>query len=357
MPLTWGLCLATLNRRDALLECVRLALSQSRPPSEIVIVDASEDWSATREAVAALLPDGTVRFCYEPATIRSSAAQRNQAARAASADILFLIDDDSFLYPDCAERILAVYEHPAAGDVVAVLGSERPGPPTATAKRGAEIDRKPRGDRRSSLYRRFKGSRLGQWFLREILLEKVGAGLIPYDPPRLDGLPAGLELEGLRPATLMPGFRTTARRAVVLAEPYEEALRYYASMEDLDASYRWRRHGLSVAVREAAIYHHTAASGRLPRRLVTALQVMNAAFLVRKNGRDPAQLKRRVRTLQWRRLLAEVLKDAVSRRWDFPQVRGVLYAMRHWRRIWDLDRDALDEAYPTLQREMMETLR
>ncbi len=57
--------------------------------------------------------------------------QRNQAMELVRADIVFLIDDDSFMYDDCAAEILAVYEKDEAGAIAAVgaCGSRRARPP------------------------------------------------------------------------------------------------------------------------------------------------------------------------------------------------------------------------------------
>ena len=51
-----------------------------------------------------------IRWTYVAAARRSSASQRNQGVRLSTADILFLIDDDSLMYPDCAEQIMRIYE-------------------------------------------------------------------------------------------------------------------------------------------------------------------------------------------------------------------------------------------------------
>ena len=44
----WSLLIATDNRPDALRSCLQFAIAQSRPPTEIVIVDASDAWEAHR---------------------------------------------------------------------------------------------------------------------------------------------------------------------------------------------------------------------------------------------------------------------------------------------------------------------
>ena len=50
------------------------------------------------------------------------------------------------------------------------------------------------------------------------------------------------------------------------------------------------------------------------------------------------------------------LKDLLSRRWDFPQFRGVLVVMREWRKVLKTDVAALDEWYPPFQKRILEEL-
>ncbi len=47
----WALVLSTYRRRDVLMLCLQAALAQTRPPAEIIIVDASADWEETRDQV------------------------------------------------------------------------------------------------------------------------------------------------------------------------------------------------------------------------------------------------------------------------------------------------------------------
>lgn len=71
--LTWALCVATLNRIDALETCVRCALAQTRSPAEIVIVDASDTWAEHRERIAAVVGGREVPLRHLKAERRSLA--------------------------------------------------------------------------------------------------------------------------------------------------------------------------------------------------------------------------------------------------------------------------------------------
>ena len=102
----WSLLIATYNRPESLCRSLRFATAQSRPPAEVIVVDASDRWEEHRtmvlQQVAAHAP-AAILWRYERARVRGLATQRNQAIALASGDVLFLIDDDAFMYPDCAE--------------------------------------------------------------------------------------------------------------------------------------------------------------------------------------------------------------------------------------------------------------
>src|SRR5438105_545340 len=73
-PLTWALVIATYQRPDMLLRCLRLAVQQTRPPRELVIIDASPNWKDVRDQARTVAARSSTHcVCiYEPAIKRSS---------------------------------------------------------------------------------------------------------------------------------------------------------------------------------------------------------------------------------------------------------------------------------------------
>src|SRR4051794_15406291 len=69
----WTLVLCTYRRREVLMLCLKAAMRQTRPPTEVIIVDASADWETTRDQVMAeivpLQPE--IRWQYVQAERRS----------------------------------------------------------------------------------------------------------------------------------------------------------------------------------------------------------------------------------------------------------------------------------------------
>lgn len=352
---TWALAIATYRREDVLPRCLRLAARQTRPPAEIVVVDGSPGWERTRERVLdELTPEHPrIRFVYEPARVRSSAAQRNQATRAATADVVFLIDDDSLLYPDCAEEILRVYEADARGEVVGVCAQavDRPPPdgPAAGPVGGASAGAGSVAPRAVSPITR--GNRLRRRVRRWLSADDR---FVPYDPsfPRH---PLPPEVKALRVGfpRLFPGFSMTWRRDVALREPFDERMRRYAAGEDSDMSYRASRHGALAKALDARLHHLEASGGRLPAYVTTALGALNPLFLHRAHSTDLALSARRQRELLRRRLAIELLKDLGSGDLALPRVRGIAFGLRRVDAILSAPADEVDELYAALQERVL----
>lgn len=347
--LTWGLFVATLNRIDSLEECVRCALAQTRRPHEIVIVDASVEWQAHHRRIAALTAEAGVSLTYLQAARKSLTVQRNQAVAAGTADICFLIDDDSFMHPDCADEIMHVYEQDGSGRILSVAASDAP--PHSEHAVGAA---RKAGGIRNGKYKLFLKSALFRWFWRNIALMGAEKVFIPYNGPFQRDIPQELT-QGLPvvPVSLSSGYKMTARREAVLAHPFEEAFQSYSPAEDLDFFYRVSRPGFLVRAVNARLYHHEVAATRIKRQTATLLSITNIAYLVRKHSRQQARHQAMFIIMLMRRLLAELIKDVGSRRWRLDQFRAVLRAFPISLKIFRLKAPNLQPWYEAKQLQLL----
>ncbi|MGZ2260295.1 glycosyltransferase [Roseobacter sp. A03A-229] len=351
--LSWGLVVSTKDRLDALTVCVELALAQTRPPSEVVVVDASADWQDHARIIkeaCAVIPGLPVT--YLQADQPSLTVQRNQGVAVARADILFMIDDDSFMHPDCAEKIMALYEkdtETAVAGIQAAPTSEVP----PQVQRGGAPQAGARKDVGALNFRQKAKSGhhpVRQWIMRKLFLMNAEEMFIPYDGAfHRHPLPATLQGEAVTSAILFVGFRMTFRRDAVQTEPFDGLLRYYCPGEDADVSYRISRHRAILSAREARLHHFTSASGRINRRATTVLSSLNQAVLLHRHAADRTAARRRYFALMRRRLLAETFKDLLSRRLRLPQARGVLQAWASARAIFEMSPEDLVAWYPGAQ--------
>lgn len=327
--ISWGLCVATYNRGDVLGRCVQLALAQSLQPSEIVIVDASDDWQTNRDRIAALLVghDG-VRFHHVAAERRSSAAQRNQGIGLSTADILFLIDDDSLMQGDCAAQVMSVYRADGSGQIVAVATTDLDRAPDETG--GPAVAVKDGADQTAA---GLADSRIGDLLMQHLLMISTQQRFLPYDRPERRW--RSPDPQGFQPPArcvqvqFIGGYSLTARRSALLQERFDDGLVGSSIAEDLDACYRLGRHGALVRALDARLFHLQAASGRSKRGMAALFSVLNIAYFLRRHTTRPVLDFARYGVWYGRMLIAEILKDVLRRRWSLPQTRGVLGALAH----------------------------
>ena len=345
--LTWALVIATYKRAHVLTRCLRLAAEQTRPPDEIIVVDASPDWAETRDlvmhSIASQHPG--IRWEYVAAEERSSATQRNQGVGMANADVVFLIDDDSLMYPDCAEQIMKVYEADPANAVAGVSSALVEEPPDSRATEAI-------GCPSRGLVPRQQRNWLARLVRRPLRADDI---FVPYDqefPVR--SIPDSLSHLDIRQTRLMHGARMTFRREMALREPFDEIMERYASGEDSDTSYRISRHGMLLKAFKARLCHLQASNGRLSEFVVTALGAMNAAVLHRIYGVDYKRSYQLTKRLLRRRFVIQFLKDLSKRRLSLPHARGIWYAYRHLDDIFQRNEDELRRWYPQFQRRMIE---
>ena len=106
--MTSSVIVCTRNRPDDLAACLASLAAQTRPPDELVVVDASDDernarcietWAAARALPAARV----VR------TAPGLTRQRNIGVAHARGDVLTFLDDDVVLEPGYLAAIAAVY--------------------------------------------------------------------------------------------------------------------------------------------------------------------------------------------------------------------------------------------------------
>lgn len=342
--LTWGLTIATKDRIEELCICVEKALEQTRPVHEIIVVDASKAWEDNAARVRSIVGSQT-SLIYVPADLPSLPEQRNQAVALAQSDIVFMIDDDSFMFSDCAEKIMEVYEadiDSKIAGVQATLSSDMPGEVNLFA---AQAEAKSGEIMRKNNFR---------WIMRTIFLMGSEKIFIPYNRSYPDhSIPDAVKVFDIRPERLFHGARMTFRREVIRGVKFESLLRFYAPFEDLDASHRASHHGALVAVENAYLYHHMSTTNRMKRFSLTWLSMLNHAVLLKRHSSDISDVKRRYFVLMVRRVVAEFLKDLLTRRFDFPQCRGALKAWWDSRKVFSMDMASLEAWYPGYQEKII----
>ena len=341
-PLNWALVVATYNREDVLPRCLRLAAAQSRPPLEIIVIDASPGWESTRERVlgeiAPLWPG--IRWRYVKAERRSLTFQRNQGAREVSAGVVFFFDDDSLMYSDCAAEIMRVYDADLDRSVAGINATNMGVPPDG-----------PGSHMKATEFTTAKNyGHVARWARRWLRAEDIH---VPYDRP-LDArpLPAVVAALPIDRWVTAAGWGMTFRREIVLAEPFEEILINYAAGEDTDMGFRAQRHGVYVAARDARLCHLGHATGRAPTFVWAVCNMLNPVVLSALNSTDRRRLPMLHRQMLARRVLLSVAKDVYYGRWTLPTARGAVVALSMVGTVFLKSEQGLRSWYPKFQRDL-----
>lgn len=318
--ISWSLVIPTYMRDHILPRCIKLAIAQSCPPKEIVIIDASPNWEDTKATIEKLMESVPgIPLIYEKAIVASSCAQRNQGIKRASGDILFLIDDDSLMYKDCAERIMEVYAADVDQKVLGACALHESSPPDAEISSGHtpvnfHVAKHP------------KQTPLRKFFKK--LLNTHTTQFLPYDGgfPQ-HPMPEALKIFDIAPIPYMTGSTMTFRRSVFNEFEFNELFKRYAAGEDQDLSYRVSRKGLIVNVMPARLCHLEVSGGRLSPYKVALLAALNPAVLQQFHAKDLALINKRWKTILWRLSFINFLKELSSKDLSLPTTRAVLYAL------------------------------
>lgn len=316
MTLNWTLTICTYNRPHFLVETLRHALGQTRRPAEIVVVDASDDWENHRDQMMSEFKTDwhDVSLIYVPADVRSLTFQRNQALSLATSDIVFSLDDDIYLYPDAAEKIMDVYEADTACDIAMVTGLFTPGPydPNEAATAADAFAGMETGGMRG-------------WMEQQLTLD---SHFVPYaDPVDMGPVPASVRHLNVAPSGLVNGGRTTFRRKFAVDTGWTELLRYYATHEDSDFSYRMSQFGRLVVAPDAGLFHADGNDSKASRFLINTIRVRNllALHAVHSGNRVRSALRCCASFAKFASLYVAI--DAAQKRFSFPTVRAYLYGI------------------------------
>ena len=369
--LTWGLVIATYKREKILPVCLKLALEQTRKPCEVIIVDASPYWEETRNFILNSIGKDcpAVIWHYIKAKKASLTAQRNQGIQLATADVLFLIDDDSLMYPDCAEKIMEIYERDVEGKVKGVQGFSRVPPPSIPEISAIEEESRTGGVSSSTtkesikalLKQKLKALKLypsekfNTFFSDHILLNKSEHIFVPYDGKiHMHKIPASIEELNIQPVSLMVGFKMTYRRRAISGDSFfEKSFLGYSALEDFDASYRVSRNGLLIESRDAWIHHYKGTSGILGDTNKLAITILNQAYLLRKHSQSNPKIILYFYFSVVRRLTAIFLKLLFTNASTSTNFKGIVLGVILASKILFLPKDNIQKKYSALQEKIL----
>lgn len=250
-------------------------VAQGVPPSQLIVVDSSDNHEPSRSVVQEALRSfsGRVDILHTP---KGLTLQRNAGLKIVQHPIVFFPDDDSIWYPDVAEVKLSIYQRDSGGMISAVCGAESKISPVQLPKANSGAYKMRRSDR----FKQILGHRRYQ-------LEN----LIAPDPARLAGRnfiqkqpsPPWLADLNAVPVEWMTGFRMSFRTNAIRQVGFDENFRAYSLFEDIDASFAVWRSGVVVGARNARIFHFKSPERRDNGYRLGAEQILNKAYILAKH--------------------------------------------------------------------------
>lgn len=343
--LTWALVIPTYQRSAILWRCLQWAATQTLPAKQIIVIDGSPNWSETKNRIfSELAPHHPhTEWQYLPANRLSSAGQRNQGIALVNADVVFLIDDDSLMYPDCAEEVMRVYTQDTERQVAGVMPFLEPLPPDIS------VQKKPIDNTKTRFLKQLRIIKVKLRGFAKKLIRDDNI-FIPYhfSYPKYT-LPPTLKTLAVHTVPMFHGARMTFRREILEHVQFEETLERYAVNEDNDVCYRASLRGMLIHAPKAHICHLEIGEARLSRFTTTALWGLNQAVLHRFHSTDLQRFEILFAKLLWQRLFTQTVKDILDLRWTLPSTLGIWFVLRHYKAILARDPEELRQWYPLFQ--------
>ena len=285
--LSYTIAIATRNRPAALRLSIPRMLEQSRPPSQLIVIDSSDDHQETVDAVKDSVREFPIDLTILPSE-RGLTLQRNASLPLIKHLVVFFPDDDSIWFPEVAAAKMDVYERDDDKRIAAVCGAESPTPPPGwqVPASGAYSMRSSHRFQQRFAYRR---SMLEDRFFPDPA-RVLGQSLMPQESE----LPEWFAEEDVVPVEWMTGFRMSFRTEVIRKVRFDELLSRYSVCEDLDASFGAWRYGMVVGARKARIYHYRSPERRDNGRRYGATHLLNKAYVICKHAEAGEDARGRV---------------------------------------------------------------
>jgi GT2 family glycosyltransferase len=227
-------------------------------PEEVVVIDASDDISKTRQILSDWQNtiDKQVAIKHELANKTGAAIQRNQGVAVATQPFIWFIDDDVVFETDCAHQMLAALEQDTKlGGVNAMIVNQRYQAPGTISRLMFTLMN---GRREKS----FAGKVIGP-----------AINLLPEDG---DDLPDVVPVEWLNTTCTM------YRREALPSPPFDAVFTGYSLMEDVALSLRVGRNWKLANVRCARIFHDSQSGEHKSEARETArMELVNRYYVMR----------------------------------------------------------------------------
>jgi GT2 family glycosyltransferase len=254
-PPKFSAVIPTKDRPDECLNCVKSMLEQTLPFWEIIIVEAVIDKDNMSSLAKALseIPSTNTHIIYLATDKPGSVHQRNLGIAQVTGDFIFFADDDIVLEKDCLEQICKAF---------------------------SELDHKV-GGVQPLILQENAISHVSS-LLRKMFLLSDSTNNNPHMKP--SGFPSLASLPDKPVRTnVFSGCCCCYRRSIFPNYLFDERLKGYGAMEDIDLSYRISQSFDLWVWPDAKIHHYPSKRGRIPPEKFYEMTMAHYWYLFNKN--------------------------------------------------------------------------
>ncbi len=280
--LEFDIVLATRNRQQILQLSIPLMLAQDRLPRRFIVVDSSDDHSATRRAVEDVFnrAETSVQLVILESPTAGSSYQRNIGLQCVASPVVIFPDDDVLWYPGTADALMRIYEKDvdrAVGCVAASVSLTCPPGVFTSIKAPYQLELR---DRVARKLRKVWEPIEGRVFSDPINPGSSWMAVWGSKTP-----PAWLREEDAELCGPVFGYRMSFRTEVIRSlGGFDERLGRYSMFEDSDASLGSLRKHLNVSARRAEVFHYRVPGGRVSGSEFGTMAILNRTYVVCKHS-------------------------------------------------------------------------
>ena len=339
MSLRYDVLMVTRNRIKAIRLSIPLILTQTRLPSQLIIVDASDDHDKILDEIERMV----CGFPVELKILKSEAGtshQRNIGLAHIQAPVVMMPDDDSLWYHDFAEHVMRIYEKDTHCHIGGVGGN---GVRFLPPRLGNDFP--------ALTYRMSASERLKQSL--DFIPEKIEEHIF-HDPFDL----IGLSRRNVKPAepwmqeedaihlSKMGGYRMSFRTKFIRPIGFDEVLGRYAMFEDFDACFGVSKHSLVVEAMKARMHHYKSPEPRTSGMEWGVFQVLNRAYITCKHappGSIPRKYLKRFLYYRFSKYLPRI-----QSRWARERILGMYRTLPYVQQLLDSPVSELAQRYSSI---------
>ena len=336
--MNYDIVLATRNRRSVLNVSIPLMLSQSRQPTNFILVDSSDDHQSiarsVREIFSAFRGQTVLKLIEsKPGT----AVQRNVGLNYVESEIVMFPDDDALWYPGYAESIMSIYEMDREQLIGGVPGDQaNTPPPTASIQASLPYSMTLR-DRINLLFSKPLRRLELLPFMRETAFLE-GDNKIRGKP-----VPKWLEEKNAQLVGPMTGFTMSFRKSSIVVHKFDENLGRYALFEDYDASLQVMETKIIVKAKGAKVFHYKSPEKRTNGFEWGTIMILNRAYIICKAAPPGSSARRYLIPYSVYKCIRYLAQCQSS--YGRQRFKGAFYALRHVRGLLSSPPEGLVAAF------------